>query len=314
MVSPARGRSSSTARRRHAPVRLDALVLVPAGGTVTPSVLAGGTVTDVDLAVINEGDESIDSVVAQWASLDQTQVGARPLLEPVGRVSPGVPETVQLQLFRSCSASLTAPVPSVLLTWSRDGVPQRMIVQPYGLDRLWSQLPAACPTFGDGPVSALDLHVANVVIHAKSLRLTMSFDNQDEVPLIVSDLTISGRLHPGQPRDPNIRRRRALGGAGLVDGERAGLPRSHPTVLRRRPDLSRGVEWVARDHADVHGRRTVRSPGHLVLQGVRPLLSARQAGGLLLLAPADAGLDELVDLAVEDGCGVARLVARSAGP
>ena len=174
------------------PARLDALVLVPAGGTVTPSVLAGGTVTDVDLAVINESDESIDSVVAQWASLDQTQVGARPLLEPVGRVSPGVPETVQLQLFRSCSASLTAPVPSVLLTWSRGGVPQRMIVQRYGLDRLWSQLPAACPTFGDGPVSALDLHVANVVIHAKSLRLTMSFDNQDEVPLIVSDLTISG--------------------------------------------------------------------------------------------------------------------------
>ena len=173
-------------------VRLDALVLVPAGGTVTPSVLAGGTVTDVDLAVINEGDEPISSVVAQWASLDQTQVGARPLLEPVGRVSPGVPETVQLQLFRSCSASLNAPVPSVLLTWSRDGAPQRMVVRPYGLDRLWAQLPAACPAFGDGPVSALDLNVANVVMHAKSLRLTIGFDNQDEVPLIVSDLTISG--------------------------------------------------------------------------------------------------------------------------
>ena len=89
------------------PVRLDALVLIPAGGKVVPAVLGGGTVTDVDLAVINEGEESIDSVVAQWASLDQTQVGARPLLEPVGRVSPGVPEPVQLQLFRSCSGPLT---------------------------------------------------------------------------------------------------------------------------------------------------------------------------------------------------------------
>jgi hypothetical protein len=155
-------------------------------------VLAGGTVTDVDLAVINEGADSIDSVVAQWASLDQTQVGARPLLEPVGRVSPGIPETVQLQLFRSCSSPLTAPVPSVLLTWSRGGVPQRTIVQPYGLDRLWTQLPAACPRVGDGPVSALDLHVANVVPHKSSIRLTMQFDNQDEVPLTISDLTISG--------------------------------------------------------------------------------------------------------------------------
>jgi len=175
-----------------ASARLDALVLIPAGGTIKPAVLAGGTVTDVDLAIINEGAESIDSVVAQWASLDQTQVGARPLLEPVGRVTPGVPETVQLQLFRSCSGSLSAPVPPVLLTWSHNGVPQRMIVQPYGLDRLWVQLPAACPIFGDGPVSALDLHVQNAVVHARSLRLTMQFDNQDEVPLTISQLTISG--------------------------------------------------------------------------------------------------------------------------
>jgi hypothetical protein len=114
------------------------------------------------------------------------------LLEPVGRVSPGVPEPVQLQLFRSCSGSLDAPVPSVLLTWSHHGAPQRMIVQPYGLDRLWTQLPAACPAFGDGPVSALDLHVDNAAVRASSLRLTMHFENQDEVPLTISDLTISG--------------------------------------------------------------------------------------------------------------------------
>jgi hypothetical protein len=184
------------AHRHHAPVvppvRLDAIVLVPAGGDVTPSILAGGTVTDVDLAVINEGDQPVDSVVAQWASLDQTEVGARPLLEPVGRLSPGAPETVQLHLFRSCSGSPTAPVPSVLLTWSRGRVPQRMVVQPYGLDRLWTQLPAACPTSGVGPVSALDLHVDNAVLHGTSLRLTMHFVNQDEVPLAISELTITG--------------------------------------------------------------------------------------------------------------------------
>jgi hypothetical protein len=67
-----------------------------------------------------------------------------------------------------------------------------MIVQPYGLDRLWTQLPAACPASGVGPVSALDLHVDNAVLHGTSLRLTMHFVNQDEVPLAISELTITG--------------------------------------------------------------------------------------------------------------------------
>src|SRR4051794_18825979 len=173
-------------------VRLDALVLIPAGGRATPGSLAGGTVVDVDIAVMNESDQPIDSVVAQWADLDQTQVGARPVLEPVGRLMPDAPETVQLQLFRSCSGSATAPVPAVLLTWSRGGAPQRVTVQPYGLDRMWSQLPTACPTFAAGAVSALDLNVADAVLRSTSLRLTVRFENQDEVPLTISDLAIFG--------------------------------------------------------------------------------------------------------------------------
>jgi hypothetical protein len=181
---------------------VDAVVLASTVTSSAASTSGVGVTTNIDFAVINEGNAPISSVVAQWQSLDATPAGAQPSVQTLGQLPPDSPTTVRLPLVRSCGSTSAAPVPALLLTWSRDGAPQRLVVAPFGLDRIWAGLEGYCVT----PQAAFvppDISVVKVTpVRADTTQLELGFRNRgdDDIPIAALDISGAFARVVAQPR------------------------------------------------------------------------------------------------------------------
>ena len=96
-------------QRAHAadppPTRLSAAALAPAGGQVTTTRSGAGWMTAVDLVLVNAGPSSIRQVLVQWGSPYETPLGNPLSVQPIDRLVRGVPQTINLLLYRACTGS-----------------------------------------------------------------------------------------------------------------------------------------------------------------------------------------------------------------
>jgi hypothetical protein len=213
LVGFAVGAGATWAIDRHGPpaqvapskqVAVAAVVVAPPGGTLTVSREATAAVSSVDFAILNEGTEAISSVSAQWLSLDQTEVGAPSSVETIGRLNPHTPAALRLQLRRTCGTSATASTPTLLLTWALAGQPQRLVVAPFGLDQVWTALPAYCPSFGN-LANPLDVSVTSTIpAGAQAVTLNLTVTDPADGDFEVSNLDITGGFTQVTPAPPSF--------------------------------------------------------------------------------------------------------------
>lgn len=176
--------------------QLDAVVLIPAGATVTATNSSDGAVSDVEIALINQGPATLNDVEVQWQATT-AEVGAVTEANPVSALLPGIPTTVQLPLWRPCTGGQgdAGSPPLLLVSWGKGGTAGRLAVTPLGLDRLWSALPSHCPSAGDARVNGLNVsHVYVVPAAGKEASLHLRFDNLGAPDLRITPVSF---LAPG---------------------------------------------------------------------------------------------------------------------
>jgi len=181
------------ARRPGAPTRVDAFVVLPAGGDVTWSPAAGGVVSEVELAMVDEGAAPLGQAAVSWRAVEEREVGMPTEVQALGTLAADTPTAASLRLFRPCAASAaSAPPPVLLVTWTSAGKDRQALVSPYGLDRLWDALEAQCPATGGG-VNPLSVTVARAdPLGADGARLHLRLADLGGVALRVSRIGVSG--------------------------------------------------------------------------------------------------------------------------